>query len=208
MKIAVIGAGNVGSTLAEKWIIAGHQVVFGVRDPSTDKVKAVLDRIPGTKAAGQAAAAESAEVVVLATSWPAAEAAIAACRDLTGKTLVDCTNPLKPDLSGLSVGFDSSAAEQIQKWAPGAHVVKAFNTTGANNMADPNYAGQAATMFYCSDHADSKQAVHQLAADCGFDPVDVGPLKQARLLEPLAMLWISMAFGGYGREFCFKMLRR
>lgn len=208
MKIAVIGAGNVGSTLAEKWVAAGHQVVFGVRDPEADKVKAVLDRIPSAKAASLAAAAESGEVVVLTTPWSATEAAVAACRDLRGKIVFDCTNPLKRDLSGLSLGHETSAAELVQRWAHGAQVAKVFNTTGANNMADPDYGGQAATMFYCADDADAKHAAHRLAADCGFDPVDAGPLRQARLLEPLAMLWISMAFGGHGREFCFKMLKR
>ena len=208
MKIAIIGYGAVGSTLAAKWVAAGHQVAFGARDPLADKVKAVLDRIPGARAASIAAAAESAEVVVLTTPWHATEAAVAACRDLSGKIVLDCTNPLRSDLSGLSIGHDTSAGEQVQAWAQGASVAKVFNSTGANNMEDPNYGGQAATMFYCADDKDAKQAAHQLAADCAFDPVDVGPLRQARLLEPLAMLWISMAFSGYGRDFCFKLLRR
>lgn len=112
-------------------------------------------------------------------------------------------------LTGLSIGLDSSAGEQVQAWAPAAHVVKIFNTTGADNMQDPDYAGQAATMFYCGDSEGAKEIAGSLAADLGFEPVDVGPLSQARVLEPLAMLWISMAMRyGFGRDIAFKLLRR
>jgi 8-hydroxy-5-deazaflavin:NADPH oxidoreductase len=125
------------------------------------------------------------------------------------KILIDATNPLLPDLSGLALGTTTSAAEQIAAWAPGAHVVKAFNTIGFNIMAQPRFGQDRALLFYCGDDAQAKNTVAQLASTIDFDPVDAGPLKQARLLEPFAMLWISLAFSqGFGREFAFKLLKR
>ena len=107
------------------------------------------------------------------------------------------------------VGHDTSAAEQVAGWAGGARVVKIFNTTGSNNMENPDYGGQAATMFYAGDDEAAKQAARQLAGDIGFDPIDAGPLANTRLLEPLAMLWIYLAYpGGQGREIAFRLLRR
>jgi len=207
MKIAIIGAGSVGAALGKQWIKSGHQVVYGARDPESPKLQAALESAPGARSASIAAAAESAEVVALAVPWVATQAAVAACRDLSGKTVLDCTNPLV-SLEGLAVGHSTSGGEEVARWARGAHVVKVFNTVGANWMEDPDFNGQAAAMLYCGDDAVSKQTAHQLAADCGFDPVDAGPLRQARLLEPVAMLWISMAFAGKNRDFCFKLLRR
>ena len=210
MKIAIIGAGNVGSTLGRAWAKKGHDIFFGMRHPNDDKTRQLLQSI-GTKAqAGTVAeAAAFGQVIVLATPWPATEAAIREAGDLRGKTVIDCTNPLKPDVSGLEVGFTTSGAEQVAQWAKGAKVFKAFNTTGSNNMADPVINGIRTVMFVCGDDEAAKPVVMQLAADIGFDAVDAGKLKQARLLEPWAMLWISLAFqGGMGRDFGFALLRR
>lgn len=207
MKIAIIGSGSVGVALGKQWVKAGHQIVYGARDPESPKLLAALESTPGARSASVAAAAESCEAVVLATPWAATQAAVAACRNLAGKVVLDCTNPLV-SLDGLSVGHTTSGGEEVARWVQGAHVVKIFNTVGANLMADPDFNGHAATMLYCGDNAEAKRTAHQLAADCGFDPVDAGPLRQARLLEPMAMLWISMAFAGKDREFCFKLLRR
>jgi len=147
--------------------------------------------------------------VVLATPWAAAREAVKAAGDLSGKILIDATNPLKPDLSGLALGHTTSAGEEVARWATGARVVKAFNTTGARNMADPRLGGQSASMFLCGDDAAAKKTVAGLAEALGFEPVDAGPLAQARLLEPLAMLWISMAYAfGHGPNIAFKLLRR
>jgi hypothetical protein len=87
-------------------------------------------------------------------------------------------------------------------------VVKVFNTTGANNMANPRYGDGGATMFYAGDDAGAKQIASTLAAALGFEPVDAGPLVRARELEHLAMLWISLAFGGMGREIAFRLVKR
>jgi predicted dinucleotide-binding enzyme len=210
MRIGIIGAGNVGGALGKGWARAGHQVVFGVRDARADKVQKVVREAPGGRAASVQEAAAHGEVIVLTTPWgEATQAALRAAGDLRGKALLDCTNPLKPDLSGLALGHTTSAAEQVAAWAPGARVVKIFNTTGANNMEAPDYDGLAATMFYAGDDQDAKTMAGMLASDLGFEPVDAGPLANARLLEHLAMLWIYLAYpGGLGREIAFKLLRR
>jgi hypothetical protein len=154
-------------------------------------------------------AAAQSQIIALATPWNAVPDAVKACGDLSGKILIDCTNPLLAGLAGLAVGTTTSAAEQLAALAPSAHVVKAFNTVGFNIMLNPVFGPARAVLFYCGDHLPSKKIAHELAADCGFEPADAGPLKQARLLEPFAMLWISLALQqGYGREIAFQLLRR
>jgi hypothetical protein len=210
MRIAIIGAGNVGGTLGKMWAAKDHEVAFGVRRPNDAKVQALLTATgKRARAASVKDAVTGAEVVVLATQWSAAEAAIRDAGELRGKVVVDATNPLKADLSGLAIGHSTSAAEQVAGWARGARVVKAFNTIGAAHMADPRFGTQRASMFICGDDASAKATVARLAGELGFDPVDCGPLTQARLLEPLAMLWISMAYAyGAGPNIGFALLRK
>ncbi len=142
-------------------------------------------------------------------TWGAAQGAVQAAGSLTGKILIDATNPLKPDLSGLALGHTISAGEEVARRPSGAKVVKAFNTIGAQHMANPVFGSQRASMFIAGDDASAKRTVADLAEALGFDPVDVGPLTQARLLEPLAMLWISLAYAfGHGTNIGFKLLRR
>jgi predicted dinucleotide-binding enzyme len=146
------------------------------------------------------------EIVALATPWDGTQAAIRAAGDLAGKVLLDCTNPI--GAGGLALGHTTSGAEQIAEWAPGARVVKAFNTTGWEVMADTAFAGGKPALFLCGDDAEARQTVAGLAADLGFEPVDCGPLRMARSLEPLAVLWISLARSGMGRHFAWALLRR
>jgi hypothetical protein len=210
MKIAVIGSGNVGGTVGRRWADLDHEVVFGSRDPSSENVKNILASTGGkAKVDTVAGAAAFGEVVVLATPWEATKDAIAAADDLLGKVVLDCTNPLKPDLSGLSIGPDTSAAEQVAGWAPGARVVKGLSTTGSGNMAEPQYGDQQASMFICGDDESAKASVGQLVGELGFDVVDCGPLSMARTLEPLALLWVTLAYElGQGPNIAFKLLRR
>jgi 8-hydroxy-5-deazaflavin:NADPH oxidoreductase len=209
-RVAIIGAGSVGHALGAAWTRCGIEVVFGVRRPKEPKAESLSDALgPQGSIDTVARAAGSASVVVLATPWPAAQEALESAGDLRGKVLLDCTNPLLPDLSGLAVPHTTSGAEQIAAWAPGARVVKIFNTTGFDIMANPRYGTQGATMFLCGDDAEAKALAAELAAVVGFDPVDVGPLARARLLEPLALLWIQLAIGqGLGRDIAFRLLRR
>ncbi|PWU09911.1 MAG: F420-dependent NADP oxidoreductase [Terriglobia bacterium] len=191
MRIGILGAGNVGSALGRLWSAKGHQVVFGKRGASN------------------AEATAAAEVVVLSVPWPAAEEAVRSAGALAGKVLIDCTNPLSPDLKGLTVGLTTSAGEQVAAWAPSAKVVKAFNTIGAVNFGNARFGDQLADGYYCGDDAGAKSMAKQLIEDAGMTPVDVGPLRNARLLEPLAMLWIDLAVNQkQGANHAFKLLRR
>lgn len=211
MKIAIIGSGNVGKALAKRWAANGHQVIFGSRDPKSEKMQGVLQEIGANVHAGPVhMATVNADVIVLATPWgEATETAIRDAGDLSGKIVVDATNPLNPGLQGLALGYNTSAGEQVAAWAANARVVKAFNTTGAGNMLDPNYGGQAATLFICGDADEAKKVVAGLASEIGFDVVDVGALSMARELEPLAMLWIRLAYvQGLGPNIAFKLLKR
>jgi 8-hydroxy-5-deazaflavin:NADPH oxidoreductase len=214
MEIGVIGAGNVGGTLGRRWAQAGHAVVFGVRDPNDAKVRTLLASAGANARAGRVEEATAASaVVVLTVPWEAAHDAVRSAGDLTGKVLVDATNPVAMSPAGLQqgllVGHTTSAAEQVAAWAQGARVVKAFNTTGFGNMHDPRYGSHAATMFLCGDDGEAKAMVTQLGEDLGFEMLDAGPLTIARLLEPLAMLWIHLAvFQGLGPDIAFTLQRR
>jgi 8-hydroxy-5-deazaflavin:NADPH oxidoreductase len=214
MKIAVIGAGSVGGTLGGAWAGKGHQVVLAVRNVNDEKVKKLISDNKGKATATKIPDAVSqSDVVLLATPWDGARDALQSAGNLAGKVLIDAVNPLEMSQAflekGLLVGHTTSAGEQIAKWATGARVVKAFNTIGAMNMANPKFGGQRATMFICGDDDDAKKIVKQLSDDLGFETVDAGLLKTARLLEPLAMLWIHLAYGtNVGPNFGFKMIRR
>jgi 8-hydroxy-5-deazaflavin:NADPH oxidoreductase len=210
MTVGIIGAGNVGGALGKAWASKGHSVMFGVRNTSDPKVAALLkDAGPNARAGSVAEAAKFGEVVVFATPWPATRDAVRGAGDLRGKIVFDCTNPLKPDLSGLETGQNTSAAEQVASWATGARVVKIFNTTGAGNMDNTRYPEGAPAMFHCGDDAGAKAVAAQLAGDLGFDALDAGGLVAARWLEPYAMLWIHLAVHqGWGVNFAFRVMRR
>lgn len=207
MRIAVIGAGAVGRALGHGWLARGQDVRFGLRTPD-DARHADL---PAERRVLPAAAASWAETIVLATPWPATEAAVRSLGDLSGKIVIDCTNPLGMGAEGLELvlGHDTSAGEKVAQWARGASVFKAFNTTGAANMADLSGYAVAPAMFVAGDDAARKPAVMGLAADLGFAPIDAGPLRIARLLEPLAMLWVDQAlYRGAGDGFAFAVVRK
>jgi len=213
MKLAIIGAGNVGGALGTAWAQkAGHEICFGVRDPKADKTQALLRAIGAKARAGTAAeAAAFADIIVLAMPWPAAETAIRAMGSLKGKVILDATNPLTrgPDGISLEIGHSISAGEKVQGWAAGASVFKTLNTTGFGNMANPVFNGVKSVMFVAGDDAANKPKVIDLVGQLGFDVVDAGPLRNARLLEAHAMLWIDLALArGRGRDWAFGILRR
>jgi predicted dinucleotide-binding enzyme len=202
MRIAVIGAGSVGASLGPALQRAGHQVVYGVRNGGKPA--------PGEKRSDREAAGW-AEAVILAVNWSDVEAAIADCGDLKGKILIDVTNPLnfRPDGISLALGFSESGAERIATWAPGARVVKAFNAITAANMSDASAFAVRPAVFVASDDAGAKTAVLALAESLGFEPADAGPLSNARLLEPCAMLLIDQAYmRGRGVGAAFAIVER
>ncbi len=212
MKLAIIGAGGVGGTLGAAWARkAGHDVFFGVTNPRSDKTQALLRAIPGSRAGSAAEAAASGDIVVLATPWPATEAAIRSMGSLQGRIVIDCTNPLAmgPDGLGLEIGHGISGGEKVQGWAAGASVFKSLNTTGFGNMADPMFHGVKSVMFVAGDDESAKPKVMTLVGELGFEVIDAGPLRVARLLEPHAMLWIHLALNrGLGRDWAFALVRR
>jgi predicted dinucleotide-binding enzyme len=164
---------------------------------------------PTARAATTAETAANSDVLLLATPWDATQKILASAGNLAGKVLIDATNPVLPDLSGLAIGTTTSAGEQVASWAPGAKVVKAFNTVGSNILENPAFGAAKPVLFYCGDDRESKNIVAELVSALGFDAMDAGPLKQARLLEPFALLWISLALGqGLGRDIAFQFMRR
>jgi predicted dinucleotide-binding enzyme len=216
MNIGIIGAGNVGGALGKSWAKAGHKIKFGVRNPDDPKHRGLLDACgPGASTGTNAGAAAFGEVIAVATPWDGTQSAIAGCGNLTGKVLVDCTNPLKftPGTGlELAIGHTTSGGEMVAQWAQGARAVKCFNTYGFENFADasyPKYGGLKPVMFLAGDDAAAKRMVAQLAADIGFQPLDTGELKVARLLEPTGMLWIHQALvQKQGTGFTWAMLER
>jgi len=212
MKVAIIGAGNVGGALAGNWAQKGHEIFLGVRDPTAEKTQSLLAKLGGKARAGTAAeAAAAGDVIVVSTPWPATETVIRSMGDLKGKIVLDATNPLTRGTDGISlaIGHSTSAGEKVQEWAAGASVYKTLNTKGFGNMANPVFNGVKSVMFVAGDDAGNKRKVMELVGDLGFEVIDAGPLRNARLLEAHAMLWIDLALArGQGRDFAFGILRR
>jgi predicted dinucleotide-binding enzyme len=210
LKVAVLGTGGVGAALGTRWGAAGHAVTYGSRAPTSEKVQQLVAKT-GSHATATAPreAIVGADAILFAVPWPAAHETLVQLGDLTDRVLIDCTNPLLSDLSGIELGHVISAGEQIAAWSPGAKVVKAFNTASVKVMLNPQFGDHRATMFYCGDDAAAKLIVRQLIEALGFDPVDAGSLTSSRYLEPLAMLYIHLAFRqGFGSNCAFKIMKR
>jgi 8-hydroxy-5-deazaflavin:NADPH oxidoreductase len=188
-KIGIIGAGNMGSAFAKRLAAAGHDVRITAKDPAHAE-KAAAAAGGSVRAVRQNEIARDADVLIVATYFHDAPDALRAAGDLSGKTVIDISNPLTPDMSGLSVGHTTSAAEEVQKAIPGAKVVKAFNTVFAQVLGGTGKA----QVFYAGDDAGAKDAVRALIESAGFEAVDAGPLANARQLEPLGLLNIYFGY--------------
>lgn len=200
MNILILGAGNMGSALASRFANAGHRVRIAARTPGKAESVAAATGAQAY-AAGQLLADD--EVVVLATGHADAVPALQALGPLDGKVVIDITNPLVADYMGLTLGHDTSAAEEIAKAFPTIELVKAFNTLFAQVLAQgPAFAGgQIATAFYAGDSERARQTARSLIESIGFAAQDAGPLKNARYLEPLAGLNIWFGYGaGLGTD--------
>lgn len=208
MTISIIGAGNVGKALAKAFIRQGKSVYFGVPDP--EKYRDLVQSLGANAQLGTVAQAVNAnDLVIMAVPYAAAELVVKSVEEWKGKVLVDATNPVAQGRAGLAVGTTTSGAETVASFAKGARVVKAFNTTGAENMADSNFASGQPMMPICGDDDDARRRVIELATLIGFDAIDCGPLYAARYIEPFAMLWIHLAFKqGLGRQFAFARIKR
>lgn len=205
MRIAIIGTGTVGAALARGLRGKGHAVTLGARDPDAAGV-AALAAETGAVAARPAEAAAGAEVVILALPWGVAEAAVAGLGDLTGKTVIDCTNPLGMvgGALGLTVGHSTSGGEILQGRMPGAQVVKTLNQVGAEIMERNDQLPHRPVMFMAGNSAPAKAQVARILTDLGFEVLDAGDITRARLLEPFGMVWINQALmRGKGRGWAF-----
>lgn len=212
MNIGIIGSGSVGRTLAKGFVEHQHAVLLGTRNPENAELKVWADAhhvALGTLAD----AARHGEVIVLATPWSngAAENALrlAGPENFAGKVVMDATNPLvfENGKLQLALGWNTSGGEMVQSWLPDARVVKAFNIVGAETMIHAARAQGTPDMFLAGDDADAKNTVATLALEFGWDMVDAGDLSQARLLEPLGLLWVNYARTHKTRAHAFKLLK-
>ncbi|MEA2460923.1 MAG: 8-hydroxy-5-deazaflavin:NADPH oxidoreductase [Actinomycetota bacterium] len=205
MKIAIIGAGNVGRALAGSISKAGYDVIIGSN--TKEHAAALAAEVGGTAADSTIAAVAGADAVVLAIPYPRVDAAIKKNgKALEGKILIDVTNPLNATFSGLAT-YEPSGAELIQHRLPQTRVIKAFNTVFANLMTDPNVDGEAVDGLVAGDDEDAKKKVLELVGAIGFHPVDCGPLSAARVLENMAFLNIALqAKNSWSRRGSWKLL--
>lgn len=193
MNIAIIGTGNIGAGLASVLGKTDHQVVVSDTSGGAEAAGTLQAKGVRVTAAAISAAVAGADLVILATPFGAA-AEIAAA-DFAGKTVIDVSNPVTADFSGLALGFDRSAAEEIAALLPGATVVKAFNTIFASHYRSGLTAGgRPIQTFVAADDAEAKARVIALAAEIGLDARDAGPLRNAQYLEPLGYLNIQFGY--------------
>lgn len=190
--IAIIGTGDLGDSIGGRLAALGYPVVYGSRTPDSDRVRAVVARTGhGAIATTQADAAQQGDVIFLPINWPAMEAAAQSLGNLDGKIVVDTSVPWTQGDDGYpQLSVDPSSAELIQQWNPGAKVVKAFGTMGSMIIDNPDAAGGPVTIPIASDDKAAKELVARLAFDMDLDPVDLGPLRMARLIEAMAMIYM------------------
>lgn len=210
MKLAVIGSGKIGKSIGTWASRKGYEVIFSAKNEQHAQEAAKMAG-DNAKAADVKKAVEMADVVLLAVPYDAVKEVISQVGpQLKDKVLIDATNALTEDYSALKLGFTTSAAEEIAKLAPGAKVVKAFNTVFASvyESQDPKINGNTISVFYAGDDPDAKAKVAGLIDKMGFDAVDAGPLKAARNLEPMALLNIGLGYGmGHGTNVGFSYNR-
>lgn len=197
--VAILGTGVVGMALAKGFIARGDRVVFGTRDRAAERAQAALSAVPGTQAASPIEAARMADMAVLALPWSAIPSALTPglASALAGKVVIDASNPL--DFAGgrpaLAIGHTDSAGEAVQRLLPEARVVKAFNIITAGHMVQPRFADGQPDMFIAGNDPQAKADVAAVLRDFGWrSAVDLGGIEQSRLLEPLAMVWITYGF--------------
>jgi 8-hydroxy-5-deazaflavin:NADPH oxidoreductase len=192
VQYAILGAGNVGTAISRAVVAAGHDVI--VSDPNDEALSALSEQAPQVRTTTDAASAvDGADVAVLAVPFPVVEELVTGLADaLAGTIVIDATNPLAADLSGLVTDGGPAGAERVQAAAPAARVVKAFNTVFAGNQATAEVADVQLDGFIAGDDVEAKQVVGELLGEVGFRTVDVGGLSAARYLEGMAYLNIAL----------------
>lgn len=203
MKIAIIGTGNIGSTLGKKWLVAGHGIIIGARDINNIKGEALAAE-KNVTVQNINNATTSADVILIATPAQVVTGIIKEMGEVSGKIIIDATNTVKVKPEGYNTAFEAFTK------LTNADVVKCFNTTGFENMANPVYKGGAIDMFMAGNSIKAKAIAKQLALETGFaDCIDFGGDDRAALLEQLALCWINLAMmQGVGRDIAFKLVKR
>jgi hypothetical protein len=199
MKIGIIGAGHMGSELGKAWAVRGHQIMYGLRN--VEKYQVVLQETGAQHGTLEQATAFG-EAVLLAVGWPAMREVVPTLGYVQGKILIDISNRMQT-----TPGDAPTALEDVARMAPGASIVKAFNTVSAESLANPDFGKARVTTFVCGDDENAKRSVISLAWDAGLDAVDAGPMSSAGMVEGLTRLWFVLA-GHYGRDSSFTLLRR
>ncbi len=215
MKVGVLGSGIVGQTLGAGFLHHGQQVMMGTRKPAEKGVRDWVAQNKGASAGTFAEAARFGDLIVLAVLGRVADKVIelAGKDNLAGKTLMDTTNPIAdaPPVDGVLQWFtgpNDSLGERIQRLAPEAHVVKAFNSVGSARMVNPRFEQGIPTMFLCGDNGPAKAQVAEVIRQFGWEPYDCGGIIAARALEPLCMLWCIPGFRQNQWTHAYKLLQR
>jgi 8-hydroxy-5-deazaflavin:NADPH oxidoreductase len=200
MKIGILGAGNIGGTLGRKWVQAGHQVLFGVRDLQSAKMISALEQAQGAKATDVNSAMQNSEVILFSVPWKTVpEITQADAVDLNGRLLIDATN----NFAGPVINH----LKTLQDAAPEAKIYRAFNSLGWEVFANPVINGQSADMFYCGPEGEPRSRIHQLIEEIGVKPIWVGENDRVHLVDNMGALWVNMVFQrGWKRHSAFKAL--
>lgn len=202
--IAMIGTGSVASALGPEFAAQDHKIIYGSREPMRADVQALVAKTGhGATAASPQDAAAAASIVVLAVPGMLVEDITLGLGDLEGKIIIDPTNPLDRSDAGLIHAVDTSNAEIIQAAAPGAYVVKAFNTLSWRTMIDPDSSGGPVSIPLTGNNDAAKATVAQLVEKMGLEPIDVGPLENSRWVEGMLILWINNQYGSERPNFDF-----
>ncbi|MBD2257997.1 NADPH-dependent F420 reductase [Pseudanabaena sp. FACHB-2040] len=207
MKIGIIGAGNMGTGLGKFWAKNGHKLMFSY-SRSPEKLKAAAESVGlGVQVGTPSEAVQFADVVVLSIAWAAVEDALQQAGSLDGKIVFSCVNALLPDMSGLAVGTTTSAAEEIAKLIPKARLVEAMPLFAeVLHAPSQQLSGQTPSVFYCGDDTEAKAIVADLLRETGCDPIDAGPLRNARYIEPAGMLLVQLAYAQQMGPVAMKLL--
>ena len=209
MNIGILGAGNMTNALGKRFVAKGHKLVISYSRDRAKLEKAATDIGGGTRAASPGEAAAFGDVVLLATGWDGAAAAIEAAGSLEGKVVWSIVNPLKPDYSGLQVGTTTSGSEELAKLAKGAAFVGGFPPfADVLGSASTRFGAERATLFYFGDNDRAKERVAPLFDALDVDPVDCGPLYAARFVEPTMFLLVHLAYGRKLGQVAARLLRR
>ncbi len=214
-KIGILGSGIVGKTLASGFLKHGYEVLIGTSNPSKLDEWLAKNNFKA-KVTSFEEAAKTADILVLAVKGHASQDVLklAGIHNLAGKTIIDCTNPIDekiPPVNGVLnyyTTINSSLMEQLQKLAPDAHFVKAFNSVGSAFMVNPDFSGVTPTMFICGNNDEAKKQVKHILDQFGWETEDMGKAEAARAIEPLCMLWCIPGILQGKWSHAFKLLKK